>query len=289
MKLNMLAKFCGILTLYLLPTSLYAADMFGNPTVIGSPGSFDIQIGGGGSSDLALDVKAATATFGVGTSSGTVSYSAGTGTLKEDQAFVGIAYTPNLRSQLFVNIGTGTASGQRSSIRAIGAKILPQLADSDVKMGLVLRAQQATVDIDGPFIFPSGATDGTNYYYPNTPYAAINGTEQLKLTRLDVFFGASASSGVFRPYGGVSLSRINGTDTLNMSETVSVSADPVGGGAGSTSVQPVSLHAKSDVTGSRYFTGIVGLSINPDSALGLTAEIQYGVQRSIAFAGNMRF
>jgi hypothetical protein len=153
-------------------------------------------------------------------------------------------------------------------------------------MGLLLRAQQVTVDMDGPFAYYPGFSDGTNTYTPDAP---INGSEQLKYTRLDAFLGASSGTGVFRPYGGLVLSRISGTDTLSLDDNVSVTSWPNAGGTGTTSVQHVIINNKADISASRYFSAILGFSINPDNQLGMTTEFQIGVQKSIMLAGNIRF
>lgn len=71
--------------------------------------------------------------------------------------------------------------------------------------------------------------------------------------------------------------------------TASVQSNPVGGGPGSITTQHVLYHSKSDLTGSQYFSGALGLSFNPDSDMGMTAEIQIGVQKSITLAGNLGF
>jgi len=265
---------------------LFAADMLGNPILIGNPGSFDIQIGGGKSSDLKLDIKQSTGTFKVGTASGSFTTPTATGKLKEEQVFIRLAYTLNLRSQVFGQFGSGTATGQKSSSRSIGIKIVPTLGESDVKMGLLLRAQQVTVDMDGPFaVWDMNFSDSINRYI----ISELNGTEQIKLSRLDAFLGASSSTGIVRPYGGLLLSRISGTDTLSLNDTVSVSSCPLGGGGCSPSTEIVSVYNKADFSGSRNISGVLGLNINPDSAIGLTAELQLGVQRSVMLAGSIRF
>jgi len=169
---------------------LFAADMLGNPIQIGNPGLFDIQIGGGKSSDLKLDIKQSTGTFKVGTASGSFTAPTATGKLKEEQVFIGLAYTLNSRSQVFGQYGSGTATGQKSSSRSMGIKIVPALGESDIKMGLMLRAQQVTVDIDGSFaVWDINFSDSINRYI----ISQLNGTEQIKLSRLDAFLGASAS------------------------------------------------------------------------------------------------
>jgi hypothetical protein len=200
---------------------------------------------------------------------------------------VGASYALNAQSQIFVNLGNGKDSGQKSNSRTIGIKIAPEVPPTEIKMGLVLRAQQVTVDIDGPFVYFPVLSDGTNQYFHNAP--SINGSEQLKYTRLDAFFGASSSTGVFRPYGGLGLSRISGTDTLALNDNVSVTAFSIGGGTGTTSEQHVTINNNSDISASRYFSAIFGFSINPDSQLGMTTEFQIGVQKSIMLAGNIRF
>ena len=278
----------GIVTVFLIPATSFAVDMLGNPTQIGLPGTFDIQIGGGRMTNLDFDVTKTIATFQVGTASGTYLYQPSTGKVEEDQAFIGLSYVLNSRSLIFVNLGSGKSTSQSSNSRAIGFKLSPQLEESYFKMGLVLRAQQVAIDIDGLFV-PPPLNDGTNAYALNTLYGAINGNEQIKYTRLDAFFGASIGTGAIRPYGGVCLSRLSGSDTLSLNETVSVNTSPIGGGTPTTSTQSVSLQAKGDISGSRYFTGVLGLSFNPDNFMGLTTEIQMGVQNTIAIAGNYKF
>lgn len=152
MKSNKKKILCGLVVMALGITTSQAADMFGNPTVIGTPGQFEVQIGGGKSTNLNLDTKATTSMVTIGAISQTQQISAMTGAIKEDQAFIGASYTLNNRIQLLANLGTGKDSGQQSSSRAIGLKISPNTEGSDVKMGLLLRAQQVTIDIEGLFL-----------------------------------------------------------------------------------------------------------------------------------------
>jgi hypothetical protein len=288
MKLNNhLAVFCFVATSLGYQVSTYASDMFGNPTVIGPQGKLELQIGGGKSKELALDVSKSVTTVQIGSSTSiSQAESAASGNLEEDQVFVTGAYAVNAQMQIFANVGSGKGGGQKSTSRGIGFKLVPESASSAVKMGLILRAQQITADFEGPFNYWMPIFDSVNNYYLNAP---VNGTEQLKFTRLDAFFGASTSTGLFRPYMGVALSRISGSDTLALDDTVSVNAWPISGGSQTTSTQHVVIHNKADLSASRYFTGVFGFSINPDEQLGMTAEFQIGVQKSITLAGNIRF
>ncbi|NOU00989.1 MAG: hypothetical protein HOO95_05370 [Gallionella sp.] len=287
MKSNKKKILCGLVVMALGITISQAADMFGNPTVIGTPGQFEVQIGGGKSTNLNLDTKATTSMVTIGAISQTQQISAMTGAIKEDQAFIGASYTLNNRIQLLANLGTGKDSGQQSSSRAISLKISPNTEGSDVKMGLLLRAQQVTIDIEGPIFTNLQINDGTNVSFWIAP---TNGSEQLKYTRMDAFFGASSNSGTVRPYGGLCLSHITGTDTLSLNDNVTIYTSPVGGGAQTTSTQHVSLNSRADITSKGYFTGVLGFSINPDNSnLGMTAEIQAGVQRSLMLSGNIKF
>jgi len=280
---------CGLVFMSTYSVALCAADMFGNPTTIGTPGQFEIQIGGGKIKKLDLDGKKSTATMQIGTVTGSQSMPAFSGELSENQAFIGVSYALNPRSQLFANLGNGKDSGQQSGSRAIGIKISTPEETSKIRMGLMLRAQQVTIDIDGPFSLnsPFIVSDGINNYYLNT--SVLNGTEQLKYTRMEAFFGVSENTGIFRPYGGLCLTRITGTDTISLDDTVSVNSTPVGGGAVTTTTQRVMYNNKSDLSGSGYLSGVLGLSINPDSDLGMTVEIQTGIQQAIMLSGNIRF
>lgn len=268
------------------PLSGYASGMFGNPTVIGTPGSFDVQIGGGQMSKLDLDGKKTTGSVQIGAVSGTAEIPAWTGRLEEDQMFFGVSYAMNPNSQLFVNLGSGKDSGQQSTSRAIGVRLSPDAKGSNIKAGLVLRAQQVTVDIDGPFYQFISVSDGINN---SSASQLLNGSEQLKFSRLDAFFGLSTSTGTVRPYGGLCLSRISGTDTTSMNDTALITSYPVGGGLSTTSDQQVSFNSKADLSENKNFSGVLGASINPDGNYGLTIEFQTGVQQSIMMSGNVRF
>ncbi len=282
-----LSLFCLYAATIGCSTTAFASDMYGNPTVIGSSGTFDIQVGGGKSKDLALDVSKSTTSYQVGSLvTGTQSMAQGSGNIGEDQVFLGVAYTVNAHVQLLATFGNGKGSDQTSRSRSFGFKLVPESDSSSLKMGFVMRAQQVTSDTEGPFYYWMPFSDSTNYYYLNTP---LNGSEQLKYTRLDAFFGASAVTGVIRPYGGLALSRISGTDTLDLNDTISVNTAPIAGGGQTTSTQHVVIHNKADLSSSQYFTGVIGVSINPDSQLGLTAEFQAGVQKTFMLAGNIRF
>ena len=281
---------CGLVVMSTCSVASHAADLFGNPTLIGTPGMAEIQIGGGKTSKFELESSKTVGTTQIGAFSESHAVSAYSGTLEEDQVVVGLAYSLSPRTQLFANMGTGKDSGQKSSSHGIGVKISPQTEAPEVRMGLMLRAQQVKMDIDGPFdlSYPySSVNDGTNtHYWFGT---LTNGTEQIKYTRMDAFFGASTSTGIIRPYGGLCLTHISGTDTIAINDTITVSTYPNAGGPGSSSTQTVSFNAKSDISGNKYFTGVLGFSINPDSDLGMTAELQIGVQKSIMLAGSIRF
>ncbi|MBI3481114.1 MAG: hypothetical protein HY016_12295 [Nitrosomonadales bacterium] len=281
---------CSLILISTCPAASLAADMFGNPTQIGTPGKFEIQIGGGVSSNIALDSNKSTGTLQIGTVSGSQSMPPFSDTLlKEDNVFIGLSYSFNARSQLFAHLGTGKNTRQQSSRSTIGVKILPGMQASELKMGLMLRAQQVTTNSDGLFFLPypyARVTDGVNNIYVTD---VINGTEQIKYTRIDAFFGASASTGVVRPYGGLCLSRISGTDTVALDGMTTVWSNPIAGGMTTYSTQHVTFNAQSDITGRRYFNGVLGLSFNPDDDLGMTAELQVGVQQSFMLAGNIRF
>jgi hypothetical protein len=285
--------FCGLIVLFACPVVSYATDMYGNPTEIGKPGQFEIQIGGGRSSGLGLDAKQTLGATQIGNLSTSQSVPANTSTFEEDQVVIVMSYALNARTQLFVNLGTGKGNGKdtgkQSNSQGVGFKISSSGEPSEIKMGLMVRAQQVTIDIDGPFILSSpynSINDGVNVNYFPGP---VNATEQIKYTRIDAFFGASRNSGIFRPYGGLGLTRISGTDSFNLDGTVPVYSYPVGGGPSTSSTQHVAFSAKSDISGSRYFSGVLGLSINPDSELGMTAELQIGVQNTFMLAGNIRF
>jgi|GEM_PF-4670277 len=237
---------------------------------------------------LDLDSKQSVAAVDFGLASGTDSIPAGTWTLDgEDQLYIGLAYAPNSISQIFVNLGSGKDAGQKSTSHAIGIKFSPAPMESAINMGLMLRATQSTIDIDGLFwLHDISISDAVNSYSVN---AYVNGSEELKLTRLDAFIGASSRTGVIRYYGGLCLSRIAGSDKIVLDDTATVFSYPLAGGSGSSSTEDVTLAAKSDISGSHYIGGVLGLSINPDSGMGMTFEIQEGIQRSVMLAGVLSF
>ena len=178
-----------------------------------------------------------------------------------------------------------------SKSRGIGVKISPDIESSSVRMGLILRAQQVTVNIDGPFrILPpyNSINDGTNIHSWSF-YDGINGAEEIKYTRLDAFFGASRSTGIFRPYGGFLLTDISGTDTIAVDDAATVYSRPVGGGVETSTTQQVAFNAEADITGGKNFSGVLGLSINLDNDLSMTAEVQGGAQNTISFSGSIGF
>jgi len=264
----------------------FAADILGNPTLTGNPGRFEFQVGGGRSSQFDLDTKQSIAILQYGSVSGTDTIPAGTGTFSEDQAYIGLSYATNTISQIFVNIGSGKDTSQQSSNYAIGIKFSPPPRESAINMGLILRATHTTVDLDvGYYIGSLSISDGTNKYIASS----ARGSEKLEFTRLDAFVGASSRTGAIRYYGGICLSRITGSDTLALDDTSTVFAYPIGGGAGSSSTQQVTLDARSDLSGSHYIGGVLGLSINPDSGMGMTVELQEGIQRSVMLAGILSF
>jgi hypothetical protein len=280
---------CGLITFSTCPVASYAAGMFGNPAEIGKSGQIEIQFGGGNISEFGLDIDKTTGTTQISNLTINQSVPAMTGKLKEDQVFIGMSYTTNSHSQLFANLGTGKDTGQKTSSYAIGFKISPETESSTVKVGLMVRAQQVKTDIDGRYsISPpyNGINDGVNI---NSFAGPINGTEQITYMRYDMFFGASRNSGVFRPYGGLGFTHIAGTYSLALDDTVPVYALPVGGGAITTTTQHVAFNAKSNISGSRYFTAVLGLSLNLDNEFGMTAELQSGVQTVFMLSGSVKF
>ncbi len=208
------------------------------------------------------------------------------GTNSEDQVFIGATYAINTKTQLFANFGNGKAPGQKSSSRAIGLQISPESDTSEVRMGLTLRAQQVEINVDGPFFLQTTINDGTTIHQF---FGIVNGTEQVKYTRLDAFFGASRNTGTFRPYGGLCLTKLSGTDTMALNDTGNVNSFPVGGGAVTTTSERVTYNAQADLSGSKFFTGVLGLSVHPDDNLGLTAEFQSGLQRAFMLSGRYGF
>lgn len=290
MKFDKQKMLCGFVFMITCPTASYATGMFGNPTVVGTTGKVEILVGGGKSSQFDLDSKKTTAVLQIGNMSGSYALPASSDTLKEDQVFIGMSYTLDARSQLFASLGTGKDSGQHSSSRTIGVKISPEAEATEIRMGLMLRAQQVNTDIEGPFSLSTPynqLNDGTNTSYFFGP---INGTEQIKYTRMDTFFGASRNTGVIRPYGGLCLTYISGTDTVALDDMVTVWSYPNAGGPNTSSTQHVSFNAKSDIAGRNYFSTVLGLSINPsNSNIGMTAEFQSGVQKAFMLSGNIKF
>jgi len=280
-------KSLNILLLLCVSTTSFAADMLGNPAYIGVPGQFAIEIGGGKSSDFSVDIEKSTSTVTIGNLSQTGAEPAGFGKNSEDQVFIGASYAINATTQIFANFGNGKETGQQSSSRTLGFKISPEVDSSDVRMGLILRAQQVDIDVDGPFSFTASINDGTNIH--QTFGAVINGTEQVEYTRFDAFFGASRNTGVFRPYGGLCLTKVSGTDTIALSDITTVTSFPVSGGAVTQTNERVTYNTKADISGSKYFTGVLGFSLHPGNNLGLTAEIQAGLQRALMLSGNMGF
>jgi hypothetical protein len=287
-KRNVLLGFALVNTLTL---SAHATDMLGNPTLIGVPGQLEILAGGGQSTNFVLEQKKSTGTLQIGTLSEVKAIPVGTSELQNDHVFIGLSYALNARAQLFTSLSSGKKSSEQSttSSRAIGVKISPYKDLSSIRMGLLLRAQQVTTNIDGEFSLPSpynAINDGTDNH---SIYAPLSGSEQIKYTRLDAFLGASASTGIFRPYGGFCLSSLSGTDTLSMNDSATVYSIPVGGGASTTSTQNVSFDAKADISASKNFSAVLGFSINPDSDLSMTVEFQTGVQNTVALSGGFKF
>ncbi len=274
----------------------HAEYMLGNPAVIGTPGQFEILVGGGQSEKLNLDSKATTATLSFGTVSGPSPVIAKTPEIGDDQVFIGASYVLNKRAQFFASIGSGKKTGWQSTSRSrsIGVKISPDTGDSFMRMGLILRAQQVSMDVGsirwngfGPL------SDGiNNFNYTSSslvPLPPLTRNEQFKYTRYDVFFGASTSTGIIRPYGGLCLTSISGTDSISVSGQGNIHITPVGGGAGTYSILPVMFNSKSDISASKNITGVLGISFNPDSELSMTAEYQSGLQDSIAISGSIKF
>jgi len=279
-------KSLNVLLLLFFSTTSFAADMLGNPAYIGIPGQIAIEIGGGKSSDFSVDIEKSTSTVTIGNLSQTGVEPAGLGKNSEDQVFIGASYAVNTAMQIFANFGNGKETGLQSNSRALGFKISPGVDSSDVRMGLILRAQQVNIDVDGPFLFSSSIDDGTNTHQVAGP---VNGSEQVKYTRFDAFFGASRNTGVFRPYGGLCLTKVSGTDTVALNDTTTIFNYPSGGGTVTVTNERVTYNSKADISGSKYFTGVLGFSIHPGNNLGLTAEIQAGLQRAYMLSGNMEF
>jgi len=279
----------GLLALCVCPIASHAADMFGNPTAIGTPRRFEIEIGGGRSSDLDLDVTGGTATTQIASAAVSRTAFAESVTVKEDQAFVRLGYALNSRVQLFASLGTGKDEGRRSSSRAIGVKLSPDTESSALRVGLMLRAQQVKRDDDGRFVLPQpfdSASDGVDVYVVQD---RVSGTKRIEYSRLDAFFGASAKTGLFRLYGGVGVSRISGTYTVALDDTIGVISTPVGGGPLTTSTQRVTFNRRSDISGSGYVSGVLGLSVRPNDDSAITAEMQVGVQRAFMLSGTLWF
>ena len=152
-------------------------------------------------------------------------------------------------------------------------------------MGLLVRAQLVKKDIEGVYA-SSTISDGINTYYV---CCSKNATEQISYSRYDIFFGASRNTGIFRPYGGLGLTQLVGTYSFSYDETISVSSNPVGGGAVTYTNSPVTINSKGNISGTRIFTGVLGLSMSPDDVLGMTIELQYGVENAILMAGSVKF
>lgn len=250
----------------------YAAEMLGNPTDIGTPGQFELLVGGGKTSDLSLAAGKSTGILHIGSASATFILPASAGNFNDEQIFFGLSYALNAKTQLFANFGSGNNSEQSTKTNTVGLKLSPQTGESETKMGIMLRAQQVTMDIEGPFFVSSynSINDGTNV---NRFWSALNGTEQIKYIRMDAFIGASRNTGTFRPYGGFCLTRISGTDTISLNDTVNVSSYPSAGGTLTSSMQQVSFNAKSNISGNKNFTAVFGLGINPNNDIGIVTEL----------------
>jgi len=278
---------CGLMVIPACANISYATEMLGNPTDIGTPGQLELLVGGGRTTDLSLAAGKSTGNLHIGSASATFTLPASAGNFNDEQIFFGLSYAFNAKTQLFANFGSGKNSEQSTKTNTVGLKLSPQTETAETRMGIVLRAQQVTMDIEGPFyVPPSSINDGTNTSYFGT---ALNGTEQIKYTRMDAFIGASRNIGTFRPYGGFCLTRISGTDTISLNDTVNVSSFPNAGGTGSTTMQQVSFNAKSNISGNKNFTAVFGLGINPNNDIGIVSELQFGVQRSVSMSGNFRF
>ncbi len=272
-----------------LLTASAHADQLGNPTRVGQPGSLEVSVGGGKSSNLSLDFDSTTATTTVGNLTNVNAVQAGSSTFREDKVFAGIAYTVNPRLQVSGNLGSGKDTGQKSNTFGIGVKSVPAQENTDIKFGLMLRAQRVKVDTQGPFTLTlpyANATDGVNNNLIQTP---LNGTETLKYNQYDIFLGASTSSGAVRPYGGFALTKISGSDNLALGGSATIATCPVAGGACTTSVQNASFNSRTNVSGTKMFSVILGLDFNPDSAIGMTLEARLVSQRMVTLAGNFRF
>lgn len=278
---------CGLLAIPACADITYAAEMLGNPTDIGTPGQLELLVGGGRTTDLSLAAGKSTGNLHIGSASATFTLPASAGNFNDEQIFFGLSYAFNAKTQLFANFGSGKNSEQSTRTNTVGLKLSPQTETAETRIGVVLRAQQVALDIVGPFfVSHNSINDGTNTSFFGT---ALNGTEQIKYTRMDAFIGAGRNVGTFRPYGGFCLTRISGTDTISLNDTVNVSSFPNAGGTVSNTMQQVSFDAKSNISGNKNFTAVFGLNINPNNDIGIVAELQFGVQRSVSMTGNIKF
>ena len=267
MKLDKPLIITGVLAVSAWPVVSCAAGMLGDPTAIGAPGKFEIQVGGGKVSDLKLDFNQTTAAIQIGSVSQSGSYPPASGSFSEDQAFVGLNYALNSRAQLFANIGTGNDSGSKSSSRAIGVKFSPSAESSGLRTGLMLRVQQVKSDSNGLSAIPQPfdvVNDGTNVYAVT---GLLHGTDHLKYTRMDALFGVSKSTGIYRPYGGLCVTRISGTNEFTLDDTADVQSYPVAGGPVSYSTPRVIFNVNTDISASRYVSAVLGLDVIPDQAV----------------------
>jgi len=208
----------------------------------------------------------------------------------EDQTFARVSYTVTPNVQLSAFLGSGKDTGQKSNSYGIGLKVLPGQEAGDIKMGVMVRAQRVKIDTQGPFTLNApynAVTDGVNntWFYG----APVNGTETTQYMQYDIFLGASTSTGTVRPYGGVALTKISGTDTALFSGSVPTMTCPVAGGVCTNATQNATFSSKMNISGNKMFSAVLGLDINPESALGMTLEGRVGTQSLLTLAGHLRF
>lgn len=265
------------------------ADQFGNPTVVGQPGSVEVSIGGGRASSFTLDSDRTTAVTTVGNISNTNPVPPGSTTYKEDQVFGRVSYTINSQVQVSALFGSGKDTAQKSSSFGLGLKLLPGQSNGDVKMGMMLRAQRVRMEVQGPWTLSppySNVSDGVS---TSSVRGTLDGTDSLQYMQYDMFLGVSTATGMIRPYGGFALTKITGTDTTAFSGNPTTWTCSAATGLCNIGTTAATLNSKANISGNRLFSGIVGLDINPESALGLTIEGRWGTQKLMTVAGNMRF
>jgi hypothetical protein len=276
------------------PPEIQAAGIFGNPAALrGKFGSFEFSLGGGETFSQSVLFDRSSVPITTPSLNFMVDNPESKENLKTEEVYLKGVFGLNGMADLFAQVGqikikSDEATGNYGTSWGGGFRVSP-VQKGSIKVGMIAQvSHEESQDDNASFNFTGSDVDPSG---PNiiTEFGTGKGKDKLTTTRYDLFLGFSVEEiPVFRPYSGILLTKISGTeDVVSSGQSAVYSCLRTGGGCIPGTLTTYTTSFSRGYSSDQLLGLVLGFNLSSNDFTSVNLETRIGSQNSIMLSIGM--